>query len=315
MKKIVNTKFISVLVLFLILFSAFHVQALPFSPINTPGIEISDLADRNVSGVSDPEQNINSNGTGLTADGLDFSNSRLTDDNDRQVDALANNGDAYFDDIINKNADLLFSVSGDANVYFNSTTGESGLWATPTMLDNSININDIDGLEVWGPTFPQSDAWRYSVERDEATNEVGDFVGDFVSVWEYDTGTGESNPLYTVEDIANAINLDPFYQAFLDVDAMMTFDDEIMFSIAPIASVYDGGEIWVWNGVDGHLANYFIHGGNVWDTSFDIAGTFGVANDNINALEAVPVAQSISEPGVLLLLGLGIGTLSFMRRR
>jgi len=306
----------SLTISFLLLIPSLQAHATPFSPANTLGIEFSDLSDRNAMGVPDSEQNVNTNGTGATANGLDFSNSRATDDNDRQVDALANSGDAYYNDVTNNSADLLFSVSGDTDAYFHSVTGNSGTWAIPSMFDSSIGITDLDGLEVWGPSFPQSDAWRYSVERDEATNEVGDFVGDFVSVWEYDMGTGESSALFTVEDIANAINLDSFYQAFLDVDAMMSFGNEIMFSLAPIDAVLDGGEIWVWDGVDGNLANFLIHGGNIWDTSFDITGTFGINSENINALEAVPTARPVPEPGTIFLMGLGIiGICTFMLRR
>jgi len=282
------------------------------TPANTPGIEFSDHTDRSAIGDYDPEQNLNTDGVGTTQDGLDFSNSRATDDNDRQVDALSNNGDAFYHEVTNNNTNLLFSVSNDANVYEHSVmSGTASIWTSPPALDNSIGINDIDALEVWGPPFPRSDAWHYSVARDEATNEVGDFVGDFISVWEYNATLGESVPLFSVEDIANAIGLDPWNQAFLDVDAMMTSGDEIMFSIAPIDTLFDGGEIWVWNGIEGELANYLIHGGHVWDTGFDIADTFGLASENINALEAL---RPIPLPGSVWLMGFGIAALGFVSR-
>jgi len=301
-------------------------------------------------GAADPEQNIRWDGKGGTADTFDYSGSRagVGDTEDRQVDALSNRGDFLFGEVIDDFAHLLFSTSLDPKIYFErhasmappappgtvSPPGvKGGTWATPLQIDDMTLPTDVDGLEVWGPDT-SDDANHYSL--------IGDPVSvpgiGRVAVWDF--AGGVSTPLYTSAAIAAAvgavIGIDgALLESNIDLDAMMTFDDcgtpggpgsppcsskfpdaKIMFSLAPLTGpgfALDGGEIFVWNGVVGAglSASYLSHGGHIWDTAFDVMGTFGTASENINALEAVVMPV----PATLALFGVGLVGLGLARRR
>jgi len=284
-------------------------------PANVPGLEFSDRVDRDAANPSaaDPEQNIAWDGTGGTANTFDYSGTRTlangTVDIDRQVDALGNTGEALFEAVAYLNAAaLLFSVSGDPNIYFEAISGASGTWATPAMIDRVTAVTDVDALEVWGPAggpdSPADDANVYSLEND----------ANGVAVWYY--GGASSTAWVTVAEIGEAIGLDDSLWGLLDLDGLMMYGDAMLFSIAPIRTVagglvYDGGEIWVWDGSPNSTAAFLNHGGHVWDTAFDVRATFGVQSENINALEAV--ATIIPEPASLALLALGLGALALRR--
>ena len=89
--------------------------------------------------------------------------------------------------------------------------------------------------------------------------------------------------------------------------------DSIMFSIAPIAGLFDGGEIWVWTKAGAAPAVFLDHGcdPHKWNTAHDVKQHFalgaGGEDLNINALEALP------EPTALSLFALG--GLALLRRR
>jgi len=105
----------------------------------------------------------------------------------------------------------------------------------------------------------------------------------------------------------------------IDLVAMMNGDDfvfaaapgtldHLIFSIVPILNaaeggfLFDGGEIFVAHrtgaagtfGAAGDFAHFLLHGGHLWNTEFDVMGTYNTATENINALEA---ANVISEDG------------------
>jgi hypothetical protein len=113
--------------------------------------------------------------------------------------------------------------------------------------------------------------------------------------------------MFTRAEIAGAIGslLPGVTAANVNVDAMMlklntgnpNSAKPILFSIAPISGVADGGEIFVWDGVTSGGATFLNHGGHLWDTAFDVQAALGTNSENVNALEAVATA---AEPRVRL---------------
>lgn len=95
-------------------------------PSVVPGKEYSHDLEHNTvppGGVLDPEQIIAWDGSGGTADGLDYSGSRPNYQNDDQVDAIANRGDHLFSQVIGSaalpdRAHLVFSHDDEISVYF-----------------------------------------------------------------------------------------------------------------------------------------------------------------------------------------------------
>lgn len=295
------------------------------SPTVVSGKEYSHWLDVQTPGgappIWDAEQVVRWDGIGGTEDGFDYTGSRPMDPFDGEVDALANAGDALFPEVIANQAFLIFSVSQDPNIYWEGMApGSFGLWAGPADI-NVFGVLDVDGLEVWGEEPPDSgDANRYSLAGDPFEDTVTPLPPK-VAVWEFD-GVG-SYPVFYTMDLSESIEMqfgipglkDQLVEV-LDVDAMMTSGGSILFSVAPLSVPsplggtfdLDGGEIFVLDGVG--QATYFLdHGGHLWDTAFDVMGTFGLLSENINALEAV----STPEPSTALLLVLAGGAM--LRRR
>jgi hypothetical protein len=189
------------------------------------------------------------------------------------------------------------------------------------------------------------DADMYSLLGDPVIN------GIRTSVWYYNPITEISNSYITAGQIATAISpfIPPTYTGdianILDLDGLMVFDqgsvgqwdqgDAILFSLMPIDLVgqdpnnpsiltgvitpnvnggdIDGGEIWSWR--FGQAAQFLFHGGNLWDTAFNVRHATGAVNENIDALEAVAVP--VPEPSTFLsLLTLGtLGAASTLKRK
>lgn len=286
-----------------VLMAASVVWAVPV-PSTVPGKEYSNNLDEGSVGNADPHQVIWWDGAGGAMDTFDYTGAGGYPD-DSQVDALANSEDTFFFEVIGNNATMLTSFTSFGSIYYtepvpgaHGTLPNIGIWAAPANINAASPPDDVDGLEVWGPAV-QDNADRFSLVGDPC-------VGDFgrVSVWDYDSVTKTASPFITAADLAGAIG-GPDLVDSIDLDAMMTYGDTIIFSIAPI-SVFDGGEIWVWTG--GGLASYLVHGGCTWDTAHSVRDHFGVATENINALEAVP------EPATVVILGLGWLALLYRRR-
>ncbi|NCT64795.1 MAG: PEP-CTERM sorting domain-containing protein [Microcystis aeruginosa G13-01] len=273
-------------------------------PKNVPGKEYSDRFDKDTQEppVLDPEQNIYWDGNGGRQDAFDYSGSRAGDTvTAREVDALANHGDALFWDVIANQAALLFSTGsttlllpGDsrAAVYNASPAynqlgiheksvlvepigGGIDFWAKPPQIDQA-GVNDLDGLEVWGldpagPTPNGADADMYSLLEDPTIN------GTRTSVWYYDGGVSTS--YLNAAQIAAAINRPDIVNLadIIDLDGLMVWDgvnigqwdngDAILFSVMPIDANLDGVITPNINGGD-------IDGGEIWSWRFGQAAQF-----------------------------------------
>ena len=264
-------------------------------PKNVPGKEYSDRFDKDTQEppVSDPEQNIYWDGNGGRQDAFDYSGSRAGDTvTAREVDALANHGDALFWDVIANQAALLFSTGsttlllpGDSraavynaspdynqlgihekSVLVEPIGGGIDFWATPPQIDQA-GVNDLDGLEVWGgladPT--PNDADMYSLLGDPLIN------GIRTSVWYYNGGVSTS--YLNAAQIAAAINRPDIVNLadIIDLDGLMVWDggnigqwdnsDAILFSVMPIDANLDGIITPNINGGD-------IDGGEIWSWQF-----------------------------------------------
>ncbi|MBX3434152.1 MAG: PEP-CTERM sorting domain-containing protein [Pirellulales bacterium] len=223
---------------------------------------------------------------------------------------------------------------------------------------NHHPVFDLDGLEVWGPEPPThlpggnvvvegyigglhvADSDRFSLDNDSLSG---------VSVWAYDIAAKTIAPWVLHADVVAAVEY-AFLGAggafpreirdLIDLDALMARDlgqvaahglfapgDEILFSIDPIDAVgIDGGEIIhaYFDAAGGIVGAFLSHGGHLWDTAFDIRGTFGVEFEDIDAIEAVGTLTGdpidvpdpyIPEPATIWLAGLGLAGIAARRRR
>jgi hypothetical protein len=290
-------------------------------PALVPGKEYTDHRDKNDLGAGDPDQVLAWDGFGGTADGFDYSGTLLPFQlpANNEVDALAAGGDALYRAVIADQAALTFSVEGYNAVHVEPVqlaggAGAAYMWATPAQIDSN-GVQDLDALELWGSNVsPKDDALNFSIAGDPfATLATGGAAK--VSVWQYD-GVAASSPLIYTSDLAAAIDqqyggpgvggtLWSQLVELMDLDGLMSFGGEALFSIRPLSLSlidptlpdFDGGEIFVFT-APAQPTSFLVHGGHVWDTAFNVALTFGLPGENVDALEAV----AIPEPAALGLL-------------
>jgi hypothetical protein len=309
-------------------------------PKAVPGKDISNVIDYEAPGGADAEQDIAWDGLGGVRDSFDYSLSRVgypDVNDDRQVDAIANGGDALYHEVIADQAALLFSVSNYPNIMVEpiNIAGGSGaayVWATSLQIDDMNPPVDVDGLEVWGGD-QLDDTDRYSLVDDPfAANAMGK-----VAVWAY--AGGVSTPHILTTDLAAAIDLQYFgvgvggpawshLVELMDVDAIMANfgadgGNNLLFSIAPLdlsqfsqaggplLPTFDGGEIFVYTSPTSPTS-FLRHGGHLWDTTFDVMNTFNLPSENVNALEAV---AAVPEPSSIVLALLGVACVVGCSRR
>jgi len=337
------------------------------SPPQVPGKEYSEDPDRNgnPSHTANPGQVIAWDGTGGTTNTTNFVGSGVWNPlsgiaapDPFQVDALANRKDLLFYDVIHDRVPLVFSTGlpgGPRTDYDNyifyerpnfkvllpSPYKEIGVWATPAQI-NQVAPNNVEGLELWapvqdptvpleqrvnsvllqGPEIPVDDANRYSLFGDPLGCSVFKSNGDCLFLKA--NIAGAITPLFPGLDITSAK---------IDLDGLMTWENDILFSLKPIdgnndgsitdndpSKDLDGGEIFVKLSTESS-AKFLTHGGHVWNTVFNVKDTVEFwtglrpGTENIDALEAVAVATP--EPSTFLsLLTLGsLGAASTLKRK
>lgn len=320
----------------------------PAPVVKHPGKEYSEEFDRNAAGFLDSSQNVRFDGRPPPGSGIvdtfDYNDpggptgGGLSDgstDPTQQVDALANHGDAFYNNVVANGTAILFSTRVGANVQgagfdagapgcalnpicYETIGGAIGTWATPLQVTQEAGLpapddttgtitimRNLDGLEVWGPD-DTDDADRYSLFDDIVTG---------VSIYNLD-----KSAFLTQAFLAGALGaFDSRFQFFLnliDLDALMVLEDgdgifetgeSILFSLWPLlgaagfADIGDAAYV-----MDGSGAiTYLDHGGHLWDNDW-----LGL---NVDALEA---AAGIPEPASLTLLGAGLlGLGAIVRRR
>jgi len=317
-------------------------HGVPPPPEAYPGKEYTDSPDRDGhTGAASPGQIVLWDGLGGQMNGpavVPDPVHGIPDGHD--IDAQANLADALFREVIADRAWLVLSTEDDLKADFSkvsllweapnfgvtNTTLPTlvGDWARPNDVNHNAPPDDLNSVEIWGPE-KLSDTTHVSYQEDPGGYPIWDTLhagaGGFTYAdpWQ---PLGYASPM-TDWDIANAIG-DPAWASGIDLDGLMLneADHQMMFSIHHLSlggtTVFDGGEIWVWDYMDRTLgaADFLSHGGHLWDTAFDVAGTFGMMCDEVDALEAVGMPESGTwlAGGSLSLIALGALWRRFARR-
>jgi hypothetical protein len=187
------------------------------------------------------------------------------------------------------------------SIFAVNRSGSIRLWATnqtiktPPPVGNPPAPFDLNGLEVWGPDA-MWDAYSFSPVSDRLPGGISASVVDAVA----------NSVVYTRQNIATAIGR-PDLESVIDLDALMQDGGRIMFSIQPI-DVFDGGEIWVWDGNSSSPAQFLNFGGHTWNTAFDLQSYFGsygydIGTENVDALEAASVPGPLPFAGLAAAFG------------
>ena len=198
-------------------------------------------------------------------------------------------------------------------------------------LTSTGHLIDVDGLEVWGP---EPSALGLNMIPPSGTDDPNYDASVFSPEGDGPFSVSCVDPLsncikYTQLELANAIGRADL-ASLIDVDGLMTYLSsdvdaegknflEMHFSIRPI-DVFDGAEIWTWNGQPGTLATPLMHGGHLWNTAFNLRQTLidqgfpdpGLSNSGAEVnLDAMEAASAV--PGPLPVFGLA-SAFGFTRR-
>jgi len=287
-------------------------------------VEFSTELDVDAAGVPDPEQNLYTEPVvnPVPVNTFDFGG-------EGQVDALANGLDAFFHDLIVNNAVLLVSFYNDPGftappppeiaVYAECNGGTHfPKWSQADLDAAGVTVNpanQLDGLEVWGP-YGADDADYYSLAGDPGFSVFTMAAGGYIP---------QAQIQVAVEDLE-------YVGGPVDLDAMMVWDgnynqvwdepDTIIFSIRGTTGTWDGGEIVVLPFAG--PPSFLLHGGNLWDTAFDVALAFSLnpPTQEVDAIEAYPQqprpqTPALTEWGLIILVALLIASTIFvmLRRR
>ena len=189
-------------------------------PFRVYGKEFSHDRDYEIGPAADPEQVLLWDGSGGTANGVDYTGSRAFYERDDQVDAIANHRDALFGEVLFDAAHLAFSHDDEISVYgpggglgmftmpsagpvFLSNgfviggagelsvehagafgaPGVQTIWAKQPEIDGMPEPRDVDGVEVWGkePDPEQDPDGGFLGDADKYSLEVDASSG--ISVW------------------------------------------------------------------------------------------------------------------------------------
>lgn len=202
-----------------------------------------------------------------------------------------------------------------------------------------------------------ADANRFSLDVDAATGvSVFAFSASGPSAGLITPWVPHSEIVAAVESLllsgmGDGLRLDPESLHLIDVDGTMASDvepdldhtslswgpgDELLFTVDPftagvidasgavIGSVFmDGGEIMHLSktglGPGAFAVSYLSHGGHLWDTAFDVSGTFGYEFEDVDALEAVGTLTGdidipTPEPSAAVLAVVGAAIAGWRRR-
>lgn len=201
-------------------------------------------------------------------------------------------------------------------------------------------------VEGYAP-FATADSNRFSLAMDSSTG---------TSVWNYDIGTKTVSPYVPhhvivaaveslmlgagvtfTQETRNQIDLDALMVRDFDAPGLWSVGDELLFSIRPLIMpeivgaagplpspvVPDGGEIMHLVNLGpllGFSASFLSHGGHLWNTAFDVMGTFGYTHENVDGIEAIgalegPNDTTVPEPSSVVLMGIGLLVGCVWRRR
>ncbi|QDU57040.1 hypothetical protein [Aeoliella mucimassa] len=253
--------------------------------IEVYGKEFSHDLDYSAMGGADPQQVINWDGHGGTMDGIDYSNTRPNWELDQQVDAIANQRDALFRQLIRDDAHLVYSHDDEVTVYPGGpmtpykpivlaptdpvvlASGQkiggpaelsvelSGVhtganihdyWVPAPGIDRSVELRDVDGVELWGPEPTKEgqeegvfvgDADKYSLELDFESG---------ASIWNA-SGTPYLSHSMIVSAVESLLGPIPGHALLphqnqesrnaIDIDALMVYDtagDVNIFNDEPV---------------------------------------------------------------------------------
>lgn len=302
-------------------------------PSTVIGKEFSDFLDRDENGISDPSQVVAWDGSGGTVDGVDYSGTLPAGTLSGEFDALAHRRDLLFEPLRGDSTFLLFSTgngasptgtgvvattegqsigrAGDIN-YEMPGTPTKGIWATGPQIDGTNIPFDVDGLEIWGPEPPGSDADRFSLLTDAKTG---------TSVFTSAGAAYISHSLITAAVTSTLGSLPSGINDFaIDLDALMSNGDDddfgpgdsIIFSIRQIANANDsdgfyatGSEIFTLDATPtGIISGFLSHGGHVWDHSYSLLAMKESSSGRQLDINAIEAASAVPEPSAFAFLGL-----------
>lgn len=322
---------ISIEVLIVVALVSAPAAAQLISPTAVPGKEYSDHRDVDQSKVADDLQNLFWDGFGNNLDAFDYSTSGPPPLDPDQVDALANEQDYLFQNMLNNTATMIVSLDTENFLRYRTPTGVANIWATGLQIRGANNNGpptEVDAVELWGgPGSPPQHDGSGSFDANHYSY-IGDAVipvppGNVpaISIFHYDPNTNVSKSYIDHDPLRNQLNLSFGWSLeSIDVDALMVDDiagdtlwgtgDTIIFSLRPVNAgpiFLDGGELFVWQ--NGLPIQYLVHGGITWDTLNPVGLLFNSNSENIDALEGI-----IPEPNAAILILAGMAMVGCRRR-